>query len=103
MSSSNAPVAPPPPDEGSERVVEVNVADPSPTVRVVTFDVENSVDVVWLTQTVWPLLIVPGAFVKTPLQPMEYLPFELLILAAVSIPVMVIVFEVADLSVLRPV
>jgi hypothetical protein len=45
MSSSNAPVAPPPPDEGS-RVVEVNVADPSPTVRVVTVDVENSVDVV---------------------------------------------------------
>ena len=97
ISSPSAPIAPPPPED-SERVVVVNVADAPPTFRVVTFVAENSLDVVWRTHTVWPLLIVPGLFVKVPLQPREYAPLELSISTSVSIPVIVTVSDLAALS-----
>ncbi len=77
-------------------VVDVNVANLSLTVSVVLARVLSAVAAVCLTQTVWPLEMVPLVVVNVPLQPTEYDPPVTLIDAGVVkfVPVIGIAFDV---------
>ena len=81
-------------------VVEVKLALAVPTVSVVVVMVLTEPALVWRTQTLWPLLIVPAVFVNEPLQPIEYsldAAPETLIAVAVLTPEIVTALEVRAL------
>ena len=56
------------------KVVTVNKPETPPTVSVVVVDVAGAAALAWRTHTDWLSLMVPGAAVNVPVQPMEYSP-----------------------------
>ncbi len=77
------------------KVVAVNVCTTPPTVKMVCTGVLNNGEVVSLTTTCWPLLILPGALVK--LAPsIEYSPSVMLIGAALLMSLMAMLLELTS-------
>ena len=75
------------------------MAEPPPIIRLVVIVVLAAAAEVCRTHTVCPLLIVPAAFVKLPVQPMEYSPPVMLMAAGTASPLIVALADVT--SVLR--